>query len=321
MVKSVIRRKIILTGQQKAKSLFCLVLCAVLAGCATPPEVKTETLSKDIAIILSDNSPAFTGVSREIQKRYKNPVEIFDMGQREDVSPQMLHKIQTSTSPVVVAIGLPAARLARRLSGKKVIFCQVFNYEEQELISPSMKGVSAVVPVREQFRTWKMLSPGLKKIGVITGKNLRGLLDEAHAAASENHLELIHVEVRSDKEMLYAFKQLSPKVQGLWLVPDNRVLSRNAIRDMIGHSVKEGMQVLVFSRELLGLGGLMSHESSYADVAEQVLAKVSLAQQSGGNLGVNLSPLTKSSIRINAVMANRLGLKIPDAFAGFVYAL
>ncbi len=322
MVQSVILRKVIRAHQQKAKSLCCLVFfCAVLAGCATPPEVTTEALPKDIAIILSGNVPAFTGVSREIQKRYKNPVEIFNLDNREDVSSQMLHKIQASASPVVVAIGLPAARLARRLSGKKVIFCQVFNYEEQEFTSPSMKGVSAVAPVREQFRTWKMLSPGLKKIGVITGKNLRGLLDEAHAAASENHLELIHVEVRSDKEMLYAFKQLSPKVQGLWLVPDNRVLSHNAIRDMMGYSVKEGMQVLVFSRELLGLGGLMSHESSYADVAEQVLAKVSQTQKSGGNLGENISPLTKSTIRINAVMANRLGLKIPDAFAGFVYAL
>lgn len=312
---------VIRAHQQKAKSLFCLVFFAVLTGCVSSPVVHTtESLPKDVAIVLSDNSPAFTGVLHEIQRQYKNRIEIFSLGNREAMHPQILKKIQSSASPVVVAIGLPAARLVRNLSGKKVIFCQVFNYENEELISPSMKGVSAVVPVRDQFRTWKMLSPGLKKVGVITGKNLRGLVDEAYAAANENHLELVHVEVRSDKETLYAYKQLSAKVQGLWLVPDNRVLSRNVIRDMMSYSVKEGIQVLVFGRELLSLGGVMSIEGNYADVAEQVIARVRQAQESRGIPGADLSPLAKNNIRINAVMANRLGLIVPNEFGGLVYA-
>jgi len=311
-------REIVRAYLQKVNGLLCLALCAVVTGCATPPEV--TTLPKDIAIILSDNSPAFTGVLREIQRQYKNHIEIFNLGNREGTHPQILKKVQSSASPVVVAIGLPAAHLARNLSGKKVVFCQVFNYENEGLISPSMKGVSAVVPVRDQFRTWKMLAPGLKKVGVITGKNLRGLVEEAHAAANENHLELIHVEVRSDKETLYAYKQLSSKVQGLWLVPDNRVLSRNTIRDMLSYSVKEGIQVMVFSRELLSLGGVMSIEGNYADVAEQVIARVRQAQESNGMPGADLSPLAKNNMRINSVMANRLGLTIPNEFGGLVYA-
>jgi len=311
-------REIVRAYLQKVNSLLCLALCAVVTGCATPSEV--TTLPKDIAIILSDNSPAFTGVLREIQRQYKNHIEIFNLGNREGTHPQILKKVQSSASPVVVAIGLPAAHLARNLSGKKVVFCQVFNYENEGLISPSMKGVSAVVPVRDQFRTWKTLAPGLKKVGVITGNNLRGLVEEAYAAANENHLELIHVEVRSDKETLYAYKQLSSKVQGLWLVPDNRVLSRNTIRDMMSYSVKEGMQVLVFSRELLSLGGVMSIEGNYADVAEQVIVRVRQAQESSGMPGADLSPLAKNNMRINSVMANRMGLTIPNEFAELVYA-
>ncbi len=314
------QREIIRIYLQMTNSLFCLLLCGMLVSCATPPEVKTETLPKDIAIILSDNSPAFTGVLHEIQRQYKNRIEIFSLGNSEAMHPQILKKIQSSASPVVVAIGLPAAHLARNLSGKKVIFCQVFNYENEGLISPSMKGVSAMVPVRDQFRTWKMLAPGLKKVGVITGKNLRGLVEEAYAAASENHLELIHVEVRSDKETLYAYKQLSSKVQGLWLVPDNRVLSRNVIRDMMSYSVKEGIQVVVFSRELLGLGGVMSIEGNYADMAGQVIARVRQAQESSGMPGADLLPLVKNNIRINSVMANRMGMTIPNEFGGLVYA-
>ncbi|MCK7580117.1 MAG: hypothetical protein MZV65_33555 [Chromatiales bacterium] len=39
----------------------------------------------------------------------------------------------------MIAVGLPAAQVARRLNGKRVVFCRVFNYEEAGLVSPTMK--------------------------------------------------------------------------------------------------------------------------------------------------------------------------------------
>lgn len=294
-----------------------MTFCAALGGCFATQ--KTPVPVPGIAIILSDNSPAFVGVQREIGKRFPQRVETYTLDD-ESKSSTVRKKIQSSDLPVIVAIGLPAARLAQGLSGKKVIFCQVFNYEDTELVTPWMKGVSATAPVREQFRVWKMLSPGLKKVGVITGKNLRGLIDEARAAAAEDRFELIRVEVRSDKETLYAYKQLAPKIQGLWLVPDNRVLSHEVIRDIMAYSVKQGKQVAVFSHELLGLGGLVSAESSYAAIAEQVLVRIKQAQEYAGVPGVPVAALTKANIRINAVMASRLNLALPKTLRGMAHA-
>ena len=283
----------------KGRWVGCLLvsLCAALAGCfATPPV--TPPPAPGLTVLLSDGTPAFAGVQREIGKKYPQRVETYTLGD-ESTYPAMQKKIESSGEPVVVAIGLPAARLARGLSGKKVIFCQVFNYEDAELVTPWMKGVSVTAPVREQFRVWKTLHPRLTKVGVITGKNLQGLMKEVQAAARENQIRLDHIEVRSDKETIYAYKQLTPKIEGLWLVPDNRVLSRDAIRDIMAHSVKEGKQVAVFGRELLGLGGLISAETSYADIAEQVLARVRQAQEASGVPGAPVIPLTRTVIKIN----------------------
>ena len=219
---------------------------------------------------------------------------------------------------MVVAIGLHAARAAQSLDGKKVVFCQVFNYESGNLVTPSMKGVAAMPSVRELFHAWKTLSPKLRRVGVITGMNLGGLIDEARAAAAENRIDLVHVEVRSDRETLYAFKQLAPKIQGLWLVPDNRVLSLEVIRDMMVYGMREGKQMAVFSHQLLGLGGLMSAESNYGDIAEQVLARVRQAQEYAGVPGEPVTPLSKADIRINKVMAERLNLRIAPGLRGMV---
>jgi ABC-type uncharacterized transport system substrate-binding protein len=295
----------------------CLLMtfCAALGGCFATQ----KTPVPGIAVILSDDSPAFVGVQREIGKKFPQRVVTYTLGDASTYS-TVQKKIQSSDLPMIVAIGLPAARLARGLSGKKVVFCQVFNYEDEDLVTSWMKGVSATAPVREQFRVWKSLYPKLTSVGVITGKNLHGLMKEVQAAARENQIRLDHVEVRSDKEMIYAYKQLSPKIQGLWLAPDNRVLSNDVIRDIMAHSVKEGKQVAVFGRELLGLGGLISAETSYADIAEQVLARIRQAQEASGVPGAPVIPLTRTIIKINTVMAKRLNLKIPGTLRGMAYA-
>lgn len=303
---------------RKSLWVVCLLMtiCAALGGCFATQ--KTPVPVSGIAIILSDNSPAFVGVQREIEKKFSQRVDTYTLGDESTYS-IVRKKIQSSDQPVIVAIGLPAARLAQGLSGKKVVFCQVFNYEDTELVTPWMKGVSATAPVREQFRVWKALYPKLTSVGVITGKNLQGLMEEAQAAAKENQIRLDHVEVRSDKETLYAYKQLAPKIQGLWLVPDNRVLSHEVIRDMMSYSVKQGKQVAVFSHELLGLGGLVSAESSYADIAEQVLARIKQAQEYAGVPGAPVAALTKANIRINTVMASRLNLALSKTLRGMAY--
>lgn len=146
-------------------------------------------------------------------------------------------------------------------------------------------------------------------------------MEEAHAAARENRLKLIHVETRSDKGTLYAYKRLAGKIQGLWLVPDNRVLSREVIINMMSYSVKQGKQVAVFVPDLLGLGGILSVETISTDIAMQVLARVKLAEENDGVPGPSIVPLTKADIKINSVMAKRLNLRIPKALRGMAHAI
>ncbi len=265
---------------------------------------------------MSDRSPAFVDVQREIARRYQDRIQNHYLDNNADMN-AVRRRVQVSDIPVVVAIGLPAARVARDLSGKHVVFCQVFNYEDTKLVTPKMKGVAATPPVDDLFRTWKQLSPKLKKVGVITGGNLRDLMEEARAAAKKHGLKLIHVQAGSDKETLFAFKRLSPKIDGLWMVPDNRVLSRSVIRDMMAYSVREGEQVAVFSDQLLDLGGLLSAETSAADIAQQVLDRV---KNLNNDSGVAVSGLTRSTIRINTVMAKRLNLRIPKPLRGMAHA-
>lgn len=287
-----------------------LGMALTLAGCSW------LRVASGIDVILSDNTSAYTEVARELTQQYDGRVESYRIDGDSARAPEVRQRIQQSDRGVVVAVGLAAAQVATRLVNKQVIFCQVFNYEDAHLLATGMQGVSATPPVTEQFRYWKRLYPQLKDIGVVTGPGLHALLTEAQAAAREQYITLTHTEVRSDKEMLLAYKQMAPKVQGFWLLPDNRILSRESVRDLLAFSAKQGKQVLVFTPELLDSGALLSAESEPADVAGRVLSIIGSTNRVED---APVLPLTRTRVRISMAMAKWLDLPLAPELRKLAY--
>jgi hypothetical protein len=50
------------------------------------------------------------------------------------------------------------------------------------------------------------------------------------------------------------FKRLAPQIDGLWLVPDDRILSPAVLRELLNYAVSHGVRVCVFSDTLLQWG-------------------------------------------------------------------
>ena len=123
-------------------------------------------------------------------------------------------------------------------------------------------------PFDLQLDAWQTLSPALRSVGVIAGPNQDGLIAEIEEAAAAANVELLSRTVHSDKEALLAFKRLTPNIQGLWLLPDNRILSPRVVREIMSYSAKRKTQIVVFGPSLLGFGALMSVTSTADDVAE-----------------------------------------------------
>jgi len=301
-----------------------LVIYLALAGCTggwsttggrlDPGSMApTELEGKDLVVLQSDLSPAFTGVTEAIAKKLKGGFPVFTLKQNAKADAALVRQLRAHNGRIVVAVGLEAALIARKLRGAKVVFCQVFNYMDFDLLTPWMKGVSAIPPFKQQLQVWKKLDPDLNSVGMITGPGLADLVAEAQAAASANGVEIKHVQVRSDLETLYAFKQLSPDIRGLWLLPDNRVLSRSTLRDLLSYSRKQGKQVAVFSEQLLPVGGLISFESDYGDIADRVIARSKHALHVDALVvpGPPMLPLTRIDFKINPLAVKQLGLRFP----------
>jgi ABC-type uncharacterized transport system substrate-binding protein len=275
----------------------------------------------DLILLLSDDRPSITGVAQAIQSSYAEKIEIHNLGGNRNRAAGIAAAIQDSDKQQVVAIGLSAAQLARsRLNGKQVVFCQVLNYEEFDLVTPWMKGVGATPSISRQFRAWKLLDPNLHRIGVVASRNMKGPLAEAQAAARASNLELIHIEVAVDREVPLALEQLAGRIQGLWLAPDSSILSAGVIRETMAFSARQGIQMLVFSPSLLKEGALLAGTPDFNEIARAVLSRLKQARGASGVPGEPVTPLSSANLSVNAKTAEKLGLHLSGKFREFIHA-
>jgi ABC-type uncharacterized transport system substrate-binding protein len=266
----------------------------------------------DIIVLASDDKGAVAAATAALESAYAGKVELHNLGGSRSREGGIVQAIKASSTSQVVAVGLLAAQVARqRLDGKQVVFCQVLNVEESDLVAPWMKGVSGIPSLARQFAAWKTLDPSLKKIGIITGPHAGYMLNEAEAAARPLGIEIEHVAVTSERAVLSALQELRERrIGGLWLAPDSSILSQRAILDLMASAVRHNVQVLAFSPALLKEGALLSATADTREIASMALERLRKAPPTGALPGEPLAPLAGARITVSAAAAARFGLVI-----------
>lgn len=273
--------------------------------------VKKKRTRPPVVVLVSGAIPAYQQVADELLKRLPATTTVVDVARGEKERKQQRKLLRRKAYQQFVAIGLEAAREADRVAGSEdeVVFCQVFNYHQHGIAGPMSKGVGALPGSQELFSRWSAMSPGLKRVAVLTGKGLDTVISEAKEQAQKQGIELVHRMVETDKELLFEYKTMAPSVQGLWLLPDNRVLSGRTIRELMSFSVRNGKQVVVFSEKILRLGAVMSLSSNSEEIASKVKQRLDEAFRVKGFPGPELLLLEQGEIKVNSVAAKRYNLK------------
>lgn len=248
-----------------------------------------------VAIVLTSTQPAYADVASALTHHFEN-YEIYDLSDDTRPPVSVLRLINDSDSSAVVAIGLRAARSSVAMSDKPVVFSQVFNYQDHNLLTNNSRGVAAITPLEAQLDAWLQADPTIARIGAIIGDGHDNLIAEAELAAERHGVELRVQVTHSDQETLYVFKRMVREIDGYWLFPDNRILSRRALQQIMTGARHHQVSVLVPNQSMLQMGGSVSVSSVAADIAETI-AKIVRQIQAGKMSQIPpISPL--SEIRV-----------------------
>jgi ABC-type uncharacterized transport system substrate-binding protein len=313
-------------GSRISKSITYAILFAgiLLSGCASlqpveppepadPPPVIVDTTPIDtitvtplsrqpwdfelpsVSIVMTNNSPAYADVAVELAERLEN-YDVYDLGDDGQPPISVLRRINDSDSGVVVAIGLRAAQSSVAMSDKPVVFSQVFNHSEHDLLNENSRGVAAIPPLDAQIAAWKKIDPTMVRIGVIIGEGHDDLIEDARRAAEKHDVELRVQITHSDQETLYFFRRMVRDIDGFWLFPDNRILSARVLQEMLADANRQQVPVTVPSDAMLKMGATLSISTVAADIARTIVKVIREIQS--GNLNA-LPPITQlSEIRV-----------------------
>jgi ABC-type uncharacterized transport system substrate-binding protein len=274
---------------------------------AVPPEPATPP--GPVAIVVSSPAAGYQTVAAAlVQQLGEREHHVYELaGDTVDVE-QIFAAIRKLNNPLTVAIGLPAAQAVSRLHNGPAVFCQVFNYAPEHLALTRMRGVAAFPPLDLQIEAWKAISPKLMNVGAIVGPGHDELMSNATFAATAAGVDLQHLVAGSDREALYVFKRMAADLDGLWLFPDNRILSASVLREMLGYALRRDVQVLVFNPSLLKLGALLSASSQADDIAATVLQLLdAMATEEPSSLP-ELTNLSAMEVELNPSVAGQFGV-------------
>lgn len=219
-----------------------------------------------------------------------------------------LAALDPSELDAVVAIGLDAAELAARELELPTVICQVFSYEPLLALRADLYAIAPLPPLALELERWRALAPEVGTVGLVLGRDHPALLAEARAAAAATGLGLEPIFAASDREALYRFKRLAAQIDGLWLLPDNEILSPPILREMLDYALDHGIHGIVFNPTLLDWGALLSVGSRVGDVAATTARVVDTLAQNGP-VPARVTALTEIDARVNAAVAVALGLE------------
>jgi len=312
-------------------------LLLFLSACAPVEKIKTEKKQQNVtdvvaikspvkkspelnvAILLSGPVAAFKNTSRIlINQLNKNTTTEYILSGDINKDTDLIKTIALSDHTHVVALGLKAAKAVSSLKSKHVIFSHVFNYKEHKLINGRFKGVSALPAPDQLFKDWKALSPGLTSVVLLTGDGYEKYVERAIKIAAVYGIELVHHIVKSDKEFVYIAKRLPSYIQGHWIFPDNRVLSRAALKDVMSYNSKKGKQSLVFNKGLLSFGGLFYVNISDKETARLIIKRLKASLGKSAIPGKGVLMVAKHDLGINKKISSQLGLVIPEHYRQFL---
>lgn len=267
-----------------------------------PQIAKPEAPALDVSVVLSSRTQAFEDVAVELGKHFES-LSIYDLSDKSQPPANAFRLINDSPADIVVAVGLRAARSASVLSAVPVVFSQVFNYQDYELLGDERRGVSAIAPMDAQLAAWKRVEPSLTSVGLVIGPGHEALIEEAELAAQRHGVALIVSEAGSDQEALYVFKRMIRNIDGFWLLPDNRVLSPRVLGEIVDRSEGRGISVLVPSPRMLSMGAAISVSTVASDIAARIHEVVEAIGRGDIDRLPQVTPLTEIRVDVNEAVA------------------
>ncbi len=280
---------------------------------------------KNVFILISDRILSFEMVRDGIEEGLREDYNIYSFNLESDrnVLNQIPSLVVSMKPDIVIAIGsLAFESLIGKVGDIPLVFGMVIDYkkfgpEKYENIT----GVSLIIPLEAIFFNFKLILPNVSKVGLICSKEYFDtfVLPEVSSLKTSTGIELVPEYINSSSEFQSAYSRLKGKINALWMVPDTKTLSKDAIQFFLSSTYKDKIPNIVFSENFVVAGGFFSVSPSYPSIGSQIaiiLRKIIEDNKSPSSIGI--VPPVGTYTAINKKLVSEFKLNINEFVLGNV---
>lgn len=223
--------------------------------------------------------------------------------------------LRASPPDLVLAVGLKAAMAAKlEIFDTPVVFCMVLNPDTYGLPTSNMTGVAVRTPAETQLSTLRSMMPDRSRIGILYDEAQSGdFIHDAVRAAKPLGLDLVAAAIQRPDEIPVALRKLLPKVDVLWLIQDQLIVSESAIPFFLDSTLNAKIPIFTFSSTLVQQGALGALVSDPWTVGQQA-ARIARARLKDPRVSEGqIEPPEHPQLALNLNSAEYLGIILtPD---------
>jgi putative tryptophan/tyrosine transport system substrate-binding protein len=271
-----------------------------------------------IAVLMSSREAEYKEALRGFKESARQPVVAeYDMEDDVDRGRKQLAQIEAKIKPeLILAVGFSALQAVANQTDIPIVYCMVLN--PPSLLGDNAKkvtGASMNIPVEQPLRLLKQLGPNIKRIGVVYNPARTGyLVRRAVSVARQEGLQLVTREVNSARDAIAAVGPLLDEVDALWLIPDETLLQRAVVQQMLLLAYRKRVPLLGLAESHAKMGALLALSfASPQDIGRQAgeLANEVLSGKSTADLPYTTARQTNLIVNLKA--AQKLGVDVPKA--------
>jgi len=238
-------------------------------------------LSQTVVILSTDSLTAtkrtISGARSAIKEKYESAVFHRIQLAADLTQPATeLETIRALKPDVILTVGSSATQVARdNFTNTPIVFSAVkypvISGLAESISRPggNITGASLDIPVDIQFRYFRQIIPGLKRVGVLYTANTAKLIAPARVIAAGMGMELVAIEIHSPRDLPRALDSLGSTTQGLWSVADPNLFDPQSTKFILLNSLRKGLPCMGFSRHVVESGALFALDFDYKAIGRQ----------------------------------------------------
>jgi len=253
----------------------CLVVSFCLAALASPGSA--ETVVFVCTDTLTSTQRTISG-ARSVIKNARSDAEFVTVQLESDVASfsQQLDSIRGLKPAILVTVGSAATRITQEnFETTPIVFSSVMYpvisgfVKSLDQPGSQLTGASLDIPAAIQFRYFRQIIPGLKRIGVLYTSNTAVLIPPARIVAAEMGMQLVAIEISSPRDVPRALDSLATVADGLWSVADQNLFDPQTTKYILLNSLRRGIPFMGFSRYVVESGALFALDFDYKAIGRQ----------------------------------------------------